>query len=153
MECPLTSAVSVAMMIRHVAPRAVGREFYTPTWAKSRTWIVTTEARNPISICTVNHQQNGIEPDLVLDINGYKIAVELKYTGRAGGKFARHSSADYGAVLYLDCDQFDSQTLWTDSSMRFSDAALEFLLGEVGKKWRQHPKEKLGHPTKCSNHL
>lgn len=147
-ECPLTSSASVAMMLRHVANKAIGHKIYTPAWNKSRSWEVTLEARNLITGCTAYHEQNGIEPDLVVEIGKHKIAVELKYTGRGQGKVKRHSTADYSAVLYIDCDQFDPKPLRTNSNLRFSDAALEFLLGETGKKWTKHPREKEGHPLK-----
>lgn len=148
-KCPLHGAASVALMIRHLASRLTGETFTTPEWIirtgmrccnRSIPVVVATEQANVIEKATANHSLTGSEPDIVLEIGGHEIAVELKYQNR-GDKYQRHSESNHSAVLFVDCDKFKLHKDRGNTLRRFSELAMEFFLSSEGKMWFSHPRE------------
>lgn len=160
-KCPLHGAASVALMIRHLASRLAGETFTTPEWIirtgmrccnRSIPVVVATEQANVIEKATANHSLTGSEPDIVLEIGGHEIAVELKYQ-RRGGKYQRHSESKHSAVLFVDCDKFKLHKNRGNNLRRFSELAMEFFLSSEGKKWFSHPREQYQRDKARARHM
>jgi hypothetical protein len=149
-ECPFSSAVAVAMMVRKIGEETKGRVINTPPllWmntfdccGESKFVEVTRGASNVIDNVHVNAKVFGHHVDIVLEIRGYRILVDLVYEGKPSIFIDEERlQANSAALLELDCDSFSMSALKSNRSLRFSESALVFLLGDGVRGWRFHPK-------------
>jgi len=149
-DCPFSSAVAVAMMVRKVAEETKGKVISTPPllWMNTfdccgvSTFVeVTQGASNVIDNVKINVKVFGHYVDIVLEIRGYSILVDLVHEGKPSIFIEEEKlQASSAALLELDCDSFSMSALKRDRSLRFSDSALVFLLSDGFRGWRFHPK-------------
>jgi hypothetical protein len=149
-ECPFSSAVAVAMMVRKIAEIANGKILKTPPLLRMNTFYccgqsgfieVTRGASNVIDNVQANVKVFGHHVDVVLEIRGYRILVDLVYEGKPSVFIEEEKlQANSAALLELDCDSFSMSTLKINRSLRFSESALDFLLSDGLRSWRFHPK-------------
>lgn len=149
-DCPFSSAVAVAMMVREVAAKTVGKTLVTPPLEVMEYYSccgasdflqVSHGARNTIDSAKVNVKAFGHHADLMLDIAGHPILVDLVYKGKPSILVNESElQSNKAALLTLDCHSFSISSLKSDRNLRFSEAVLAFVLQEGFKEWAVHPK-------------
>jgi hypothetical protein len=149
-ECPFNSAVAVAMMVREVVTQVVGKMLETPPLEVMEHYAccggydvlqVSRGASNVIDSAQASTKAFGHHVDLLLEVAGYPILVDLVYKGKPPIMVDENSlQEEKAALLELDCDSFSISTLKCDRNLRFSDAVLAFLLKAGERAWRFHPK-------------
>ncbi|MAR92520.1 MAG: hypothetical protein CML06_16810 [Pseudomonadales bacterium] len=149
-ECPFSSAVAVAMMVREVAPQMVGEILETPPLevmeyhaccGNSEFLQVSRGACNTIEKAQASVKVLDHHVDLLLEVGGYPILVDLVYKGKPPimideGKLQENKAA----LLALNCDSFSISSLKKDRNLRFSEAVLAFVLRAGLREWAFHPK-------------
>lgn len=149
-ECPFSSAVAVAMMVRELTPQLVGKILETPSLeltehysccGKSDFLQVSHGARNTTDNAQANVNAFGHRADLMFEVVGYPILLDLVYKGKPSiladkGKLQSNKAA----LLTLDCDSFSISSLKSDRNLRFSEAVLAFVLQDGLRVWAFHPK-------------
>lgn len=149
-ECPLSSAVAVAMMVREVAASSVGKFLETPPLmvyahyeccGEEKVIRVTKGSRNEIERAHSGERFYGHHVDMIIRIGSYTILVDLVYKGKQSISYDEQELQRYKAgLLELNCDSFSITKLKTDRTLRFSEAVLLFLLEDGYREWRFHPR-------------
>ena len=102
---------------------------------------VSRGASNVIDSAQASTKALGHHVDLLLEVGGYPILVDLVYKGKPPIIIDENSLQEKkAALLELDCDSFSISALKSDRNLRFSDAVLAFLLKTGERDWRFHPK-------------
>lgn len=145
-ECPFSSPVAVAMMVRELAGSLTGQFISTPHYQvllkhpccdMRNDWVqISQSARVEIDQSASNAGQF----DLQLTVGGYAILIDLFYKGKPATALdeAQLQAAKAG-VLALDCDSFSMPIFRKKRSVRFSEAVADFVLNAGKRKWRYHP--------------
>ncbi|RLT87701.1 MULTISPECIES: hypothetical protein [unclassified Ketobacter] len=149
-ECPFNSAVAVAMMVREVAVQLVGEVLETPLLevteyhaccGNSELLQVSRGASNTIDKAQASVKVFDHHVDLLLEVGGYPILVDLVYKGKLPIMIDEGKLQDNkAALLTLNCDSFSISSLKKDRNLRFSEAVLAFVLREGLRDWAFHPK-------------
>lgn len=149
-ECPFSSAVAVAMMVREVAVQTVGEALETPPLevmeyhaccGKSKLLQVSRGACNFIDKAQASVKVLDHHVDLLLEVSGYPILVDLVYKGKPPIFVDESRLQDNkAALLTLNCDSFSISSLKRDRNLRFSEAVLAFVLRVGLREWAFHPK-------------
>lgn len=149
-DCPFSSAVAVAMMVREIAPMAIGKALRTPSLTLPQRFeccgehqdiAITMAATNTIDQARSSVKILDRNVDVVLEIRGHRVLVDLVYSGKPSLALEEEQlKATNAAVLELDCDSFSLSSLTADRSLRFSDSVMIFLLQDGARHWRFHPK-------------
>lgn len=147
-ECPFSSPVAVAMMVRELADSLTGQFIHTPDYPillkhpccdKRNDWVqISSSASVKIAQSIADAEQF----DLKLTVGGYPILIDLVYKGKPATAFdeAKLQAAKAG-VLALDCGSFSMPLFRKGRAGRFSEAVTEFVLGLGERKWRYHPRQ------------
>ena len=147
-ECPFSSPVAVAMMVRELADSLTGQFIHTPDYQvllkhpccdKRHDWV---QISNSTSVKIAQSSANAEQFDVKLTVGGYPILIDLVYKGKpATALDEANLQAAKAGVLALDCDSFSMPLFRKGRSGRFSEAVTEFVLGAGGRKWRYHPRQ------------
>jgi len=151
-ECPFSSAVAVAMMVREVSRSLVGKRICTPEYKLVETFtcctihsedvLISKPAQVLIEQAEPNVSGNSHHFDLKIVVGGYPIYVDLVYKGKPPLALLEAAlSAAKAGVLELNCDSFSTGWFKTDKSKRFSEAVIDFVLEEGVRIWRYHPRQ------------
>jgi hypothetical protein len=151
-ECPFSSAVAVAMMIRELAPALIHRSINTPDYkliqnyeccgAKSNPILVSKSATVKITDSSANVSAYSHHFDLGLMVGDYRIFVDLIYKGKLPVTLHEAELQEAkAAVLTLDCNSFLIASLKKNRSKRFSEAVTDFVLRDAQRRWRYHPRQ------------
>ncbi len=148
LECPFSSPVAVAMMVRELADSLTGLFIHTPNYQvllkhpccdKRHDWVQISHAA-----CVEIAQSiaNAEHFDLKLKVGGYPILIDLVYKGKPATALDEVSLQTAKAgVLALDCDSFSMPLFRKGRSGRFSDAVTDFVLNTGKRKWCYHPRQ------------
>jgi len=149
-ECPFNSAVAVAMMVRELSGQLSGKNLETPTFEVMIRYTccgiqdcvsVSQGATNTIDNAQASASAFGHHVDLLLQVGGYPILVDLVYKGKLPIDLDQGKLQDNKAALMtLNCDSFSISSLKNDRNLRFSEAVLAFVLREGFREWVFHPK-------------
>ena len=151
-ECPFSSAVAVAMMVREIAPALVGKRLHTPRYQRLVSFsccscqfaevLISNATAVVIDVAESNVVAHCHHFDLKLMILGYPIFIALTYSGKPLAALVESELvAAKAGVLELDCDSFSSGWGKEDKTKRFSEAVIEFVLGDGPKSWCFHPRQ------------
>ena len=147
-ECPFSSAVAVAMMIRELAPSLGGKAINTPDYQRilkhpccdlRHDWVQISHS-STVKIAEASSDADKF--DLKLIVGGYPILIDLIYKGKPRTALVEADlQAAKAGVLALDCDSFLLSSLRKNRNQRFSEAVADFVLKTGKKKWRYHPRQ------------
>lgn len=162
-ECPFSSAVAVAMMVRELAGRFSGKSFFIPEYSVRhrfkccgdlREIVITNKKSLKINSAIKKPNCVGRTFDLELGLGEAKIFVDLFYKGKPeqyiskGEVFAEEKSG----ILAINCDTFDLGSYVKDKRLRFSEAVLVFLLEAGFRKWIFHPRQSTSLEKEITSH-
>lgn len=149
-DCPFSSAVAVAMMVRELAADLGGKMLFTPPLDMSEHFHccgqravveISGGASNAIDDAQANVAAFDHHVDLKLVISGYPILVDLVYKGKpAIDANESELQSNKAGLLELNCDSFSISNFKNDRNVRFSEAVLDFVLNTGYRRWRFHPK-------------
>lgn len=161
-ECPFSSSVAVAMMVRELAQQYIGKIFQTPPLdvgghceSCHDKWpiAVTEGAEVVIDDVEVNSSEQSHRFDLKLIVKGYALYIDLIYKGKPPEHLEESELiAVKAGVLALSCDSFSLARFKSARKLRFSDAVLVFVLKEGLRQWRFHPRQKSMIEASQRNH-
>lgn len=162
-ECPFSSAVAVAMMVREIADQLVGKALLIPKLNGRRffeccgkvvDFSVTSQKRLTITSACKKPVIGNQVFDLEMCFGNAKIFVDLYYKGKPMQDLLNENvfTENKAGVLAINCDSFDAGVLVANKKLRFSDAAQYFLLSAGKRVWRFHPRQAVMSARADSSH-
>jgi|GEM_PF-1317009 len=152
-ECPFSSSVAVAMMIRYLAEQYTDKVLQTPQLdalvyceACHEQWqmVVTTAGHVVIEQAQANLSEQSCHFDIKLVVNGVTLYLELIYKGKPPATIQEPELLEQKAgVLALSCDNFSLAKFNKNRNIRFTEAVMAFVLEEAPRQWRFHPRQAL----------
>lgn len=151
-ECPFSSAVAVAMMVREIAPALVGKVLHTPAYSRILRFDCCLKKAAKVKISKLAQVVIGAAErsvhvhshhfDVRFVVAGYPIYIDLTYKGKPAMVLQEAALLEEkSGVLELDCDSFLASWARDDKSQRFSEAVTAFVLDWGKRRWRFHPRQ------------
>jgi len=151
-ECPFSSAVAVAMMIREVASLFVGKVLYTPSYECLLEFDCCFDGATVVQVCdsaymVIDEVEVGVFEfsrrfDIKFSVAGIPVYVDLIHKGKLPVTLFDSELDEAGAsILELDCDSFVPNWARKDKAQRFSEAVTEFVLEWGLRRWSLHSSQ------------
>ena len=145
-ECPLNSAVSIAMMARNIAARLAGKTLKTAPYSVFHKHSCCFDRDEVFVANSVQAQIGAVSEDsgkfdIRIEVGNYPVFIDLVYKGKDPPALDEKTLQEMKAgVIAIDCDSFSVSRLKSNLGLRFSDLVEEFLLRDGDRRWRFHPR-------------